>query len=172
MLLLINTSISFLIKIFNHIVNIISHMYGRYVHQCFLNPSFTSCKYLVVVLLILALSIIYNTIQSTDSLKDKNDKNCPYQNSNQLSIECKSRFKLPVRNFVCKLHKFFFGKECRSYLEQKLIYDKDIHDYENEEYDKININTLKQNTSAYDNSNWNEPYRSDTDIFGFKVKTL
>ena len=126
MLLLINTSISFLIKIFNHIVNIISHMYGRYVHQCFLNPSFTSCKYLVVVLLILALSIIYNTIQSTDSLKDKNDKNCPYQNSNQLSIECKSRFKLPVRNFVCKLHKFFFGKECRSYLEQKLIYDKDI----------------------------------------------
>ena len=171
-----DTLITLISSLINYMISLVAPFYSKYIHKCLINPSFNTCKFLVIMTLFSIVSFIYKTIQSTDTLKDENIKHCPYkrpinnQDSSDLNIKCNSRFKMPKRTFLCRLHKNIFGTECKSFLEQKLLYDKDIHDYENEGYDKININSLKRDTPAYDNSNWNSPYRSDTDIFGFKVK--
>lgn len=108
--------------------------------------------------------------------KDKSAKNSSkfcknlekkYQISN---MECNTRYKPPVRSFLCKLFKYFLGKECKSYLEKQLIYEKDLYDLEN--------NGDIYNQESIDNSKIKSKYIGNFDLsinninldeFGFKV---
>lgn len=86
------------------------------------------------------------------------------------NTECNTRYKPPVRTFLCKLFKYFLGKECKSYLEKQLIYEKDLYDLENNNDNYTpesinNSNTTFKYTGNFDVSSNN----INLDEFGFKV---
>ena len=85
-------------------------------------------------------------------------------------MECNTRYKPPVRTFLCKLFKYFLGKECKSYLEKQLIYEKDLYDLEN--------NGDNYHPELIDNSKITSKYKGNFEVsinninldeFGFKV---